>query len=176
MKQSFLNRFGNDWGLTFTEVVISLALLSLVMALLFRIGSETLPALTVRDKDALDRGKELVFREALAREVSRIRPAWYLGEYTIKTERDRWELSWYKGVKSRSLYLENQGGSLIMGVSDIDEKILYAFPGVRVDTLTLLRNLSSAPFLVELKTRGFINGFSYYPLGGTITPGREIPW
>ncbi len=162
-----LESLKSELGITFIETVVSLLLLATLMLVLFRLGTSLMPVLMETPLDTLALRKELVIRKALDKGFGEISPPWWLREYPVQNDGNRWIFPYIAGKESDTLTLEWEDHSLKIWQSDV---LSHSFPAVEIFDLTLITQ-ESGRIICQVR----INGDTMlFPFAGGISPGRKL--
>ena len=135
MRRNFWNRetakrlfravLKSESGITFIETIASLLLLATLMLVLFRLGTSLMPVLMETQIETLTLRKELIIRKTLDRSFRQISPPWWLREYPVQNDGNRWIFPYISGKESEKLILEWEDHSLKIWQSEV---LGHSFP------------------------------------------------
>jgi len=125
-----------DEGVTFVETLISLILLSLLMLLLFRLGSTLLPGLS-KDRLYFSRQRqELLLYNYLKQSFNRIEPPWWLAEYEAVEQEEQWQFPWFDGEEDSFLRISYSDETFLIQQGDQEALSFYPAQPVTMDLIT----------------------------------------
>lgn len=164
MRKSLWGSLKSEAGISFAETIVSLFLLSTLMLVLFRLGTGLTSVLIESQGNALSLRKELLFRKTFDRSFRQILPPWWLREYSLQVEDNRWIFPYRDGLESEFLVLEWEKPTLNIWESD---ELRHSFSNVETFELMLISQ-KFGRIICQIKLNDRIMIFSF---GGWITPG-----
>lgn len=172
MRHYFWKKLKSTRAVTYTEAIVSLFILSLVVVVLFRVGMVLIPSLMDDRREIINHRKELILRKSFSKAFKQINPPWWYSDYEYTFGQNIWAFPFYGGVEDSELVF--QLNDEILSV-EIEGERLFTFSPVEEINFSVLHDQFDSPFLVEISIDGFMGGELIFPLGSRVVSGREVP-
>lgn len=158
----------NDEGLSFVETVISLFILSIIMIVLFRLGTSLVPSLTDDRIGILKFRNDLLVDRIIENNLAKIEPPWWIPDYSIEEKNNEWELNWNESSEESLLIFYIDEDELFL---KIDESIEYNLGLCDNFNISIIYDDSNYPILYKII---FNDKIRHYPIKNRTTPGKTI--
>ncbi len=139
-----------DGGFTLVEVIVGMAILSLLGVAVWGGTTAALRAVSRAHDAALGNARLLELDDRFRAAAFRIRPPWWESELAVEDSNDTWRIPFLDGAKDRFLVVSVKDGILSID----DGEIATQYAGVTTASLALEKDESGTPFAAALEVEG----------------------